>query len=273
MNSLEIQKMEQTNHAEIHLLRAGGFMHAYNRSAFHFSRHFFEYEVHCKYVKKINAEMLYLGFPNSSLPQIQTMAQQKKMNFTKVDDNHFVISNFWVYSDYDLWKREKFKAHAEKSAVEDSVPSEQKNSGLEPPALPNQKPSHSCDIKPAQMMFATKEFYECTRYIVGRTSEISRSLRVSIVERIRNACLDLYHHLDLCQHGLENFDKEFSKKQFIQISEILRLLMDLKQISKEQWFYISDKLLTVKKTLRLQSSDSRVAGDAAQESSSPLAPG
>ena len=276
--------MESENKAEIHLLRAGKFFHAWNKSAYFFSKHFFDYQVHCRFVKKIGVEMYYLGFPTSTLHKIQEIAEFKKMEFRKVDDNHYVISHFIVYTDYEKWAGDKASEQKtslretvgrtchEQSEVE-AIHSGHKETLCHPERSHDVAKSKDLTLKFSKnLAYAHKEFYECTRYIIGRTSEMSRSMRVTLVERLRGECFDLLDHLDFCQMGLDIFNEKFAMRKFCQIREKLRLLMDLKQIAPRQWFFVSEKIEGVKKALRLQSGDSRASGECQPESSSPLTP-
>lgn len=271
MTSEEILKIEIENHNAIHIFRAGNFFHLWNKSAFFFSKHFFEYEVHCKFIRKIGAEMLYLGFPNTSLDKIKEMSLQKKMSWEQLDDNHFVIRNFIVFSDYEIWKRQKFEESLAKNDSTKINATVQKNCD-ESTRLKISVSKKKDFTTPQKILYAYKEFYETTRYILGRTSEVSRSMRVSLVQRLRDECFDLLDHLDFCQMNLDVFNENFANRKFCQIRQKLRLLMDLKQITSKQWFYVTEKMHNIKKTLGLQSFDSRAEGECQPGSSSPLAP-
>lgn len=52
MTSVELYKLEKQNTSSIHLFLAGMFWHAWEFSAYQFTRYFSPYKIHWKFVKK-----------------------------------------------------------------------------------------------------------------------------------------------------------------------------------------------------------------------------
>ena len=73
----EIYTMESGNESSIHLIRDRKFFQAYEKSAFRFVKFLREYKVHHKFFKKIGADVVYLGFPDSVLENDRLVNDQK----------------------------------------------------------------------------------------------------------------------------------------------------------------------------------------------------
>ena len=69
--------MESRNESSIHLIRDRKFFQAYEKSAFRFVKFLREYKVHHKFFKKIGADVVYLGFPDSVLENDRLVNDQK----------------------------------------------------------------------------------------------------------------------------------------------------------------------------------------------------
>lgn len=61
MTSVELYKLEKQNTSSIHLFLAGMFWHAWEFSAYQFTRYFSPYKIHWKFEKKVGTEMVILG--------------------------------------------------------------------------------------------------------------------------------------------------------------------------------------------------------------------
>ncbi len=77
--------MELANENNIYLLREGMFYRAYNRSAMRIVTYLKPFKVNHKYVKTVQQEILYVGFPCSSLPSIKKLAIDKGWQVTDSD--------------------------------------------------------------------------------------------------------------------------------------------------------------------------------------------
>ena len=66
------------------------------------------------------------------------------------------------------------------------------------------------------------------------------------------------------------FDLRAFANVFYAIRIHLRLLLDFRQVSVRQWFFVSQKMDSIAKSLRLESLGPRVKGAGLTESGSPL---
>lgn len=67
---------------------------------------------------------------------------------------------------------------------------------------------------------------------------------------------------------IETFNTQLFQELFCKIQIKLRLLLDLKQLSIKQWFYISGLLETIKNNLGLESAYLRMSRECLLESGS-----
>ncbi|MGM9983794.1 MAG: hypothetical protein ACI38O_03820 [Fibrobacter intestinalis] len=252
MKSSELFALEHSNKSEIHLFLAGNFWQAWEKSAFFFFHRFAQYQVHCRYVKKIQAEMLYLGFPQSALPVLQEKAKGEGWNWTVVDERHIVVAGFVPQTGFEDWKSQRFRKDAEKG-VPDS-PEKAK-----PLWVPHDN-----------LLLSLKEFYECTKYVFTRTGEASRLYRYGLGDKLRGECLDFLDILQCAVQKASAFDGSAAYRFYCRIRIKLRLLMDFRQLSEKQWFFINERLEKIQKSLRLESFGLRSTGVSPIESGDPL---
>lgn len=247
--------LEKANRSEIHLLLAGKFWQAWEFSAFLFTKNFFEYKINGRYVKKVGAEMLYLGFSEEGFPKVKSIIESKKIVLEQVDSKHMVIRGVTVYTGFDEWKRLQFENL--KTINETEI---QKDA----------KAPVQAKISQVSILYASKEFYECTKYIFGRTCDTAKGLRYTLCDVLRKECLELLDTFQCVQMDLNEVDRLSMARLFCRIRIKLRMLFDFKQLSTNQWLYINDKLENIKKCLRLESVCLRVGGECLSESGSPL---
>ena len=79
MKIKDILQQEQANTNSIFLHKEGIFWRAYEKSAYLFSLYIKAYQITKKYYKNVGSEVVYLGFPDSSLN-----------NILKITDKHTV---------------------------------------------------------------------------------------------------------------------------------------------------------------------------------------
>ncbi len=92
MKLSEILQLEEEN-TQIILHKEGLFWRAYEHSAFLFVQHIKEYNPTKKYYKNVNKEVVFLGFPQNSFANIESICN--KQNFiVKVSANQIKLSGF-----------------------------------------------------------------------------------------------------------------------------------------------------------------------------------
>ena len=102
MNIGNIIDLETENKDKIYLHKSGLFWRAYERSAFLFIKYARKYKVFKKIIKKINTEVVYLGFPDIALDDVFYVIKRKPVN---KDEYMAVFGNFDLSeSEYENWK-------------------------------------------------------------------------------------------------------------------------------------------------------------------------
>ena len=77
MKIKDIIVLEKHNKASVYLLKEGLFWRAYELSAYRMVHHIKQYKVTRKYIKNVGCDIVYCGFPDSSLISILKIAEGK----------------------------------------------------------------------------------------------------------------------------------------------------------------------------------------------------
>lgn len=104
MTIKEILVVENANTDKINLFKEGIFWRVYNQSAYYFVKHLKELKVMKKFYKVVNIEVVYAGFPDTILPQIEALCQTKGLKFKKCNESHCSISGFEPVNGFEEWK-------------------------------------------------------------------------------------------------------------------------------------------------------------------------
>lgn len=104
MQAKEIIAIEVKNRADIHLHKDGLFWRAYNVSAYQFIKYFKKFKINKRFVKAIQAELAYLGFPEKSLAALLEEAEKSNYEVRK-SELHIHISGLPAImgNDYSEW--------------------------------------------------------------------------------------------------------------------------------------------------------------------------
>lgn len=73
MTIKEILEIENGNKACINLYKEGIFLRVYQKSAYFFTKQIKDLKVMKKFYKNVNCEVVYAGFPDTILSQIQEL--------------------------------------------------------------------------------------------------------------------------------------------------------------------------------------------------------
>ena len=101
MKIKDIYDMELANTNSIYLIREGNFYRAYEHSALLFTENVEPYHLLKRLYKVINAEMVYLGFPQSALPKL---LKEKGLKIDGETSQFLVLRPFTVKQDFESWK-------------------------------------------------------------------------------------------------------------------------------------------------------------------------
>lgn len=94
---------ESTNTCSIILFREGIFWRAYERSAFLFTKHIKPYQLTKKYFKNVESEVVFCGFPNTTLDELLAKVCDKEI--FKEDDTIRIAGFEKVENEvFNVWK-------------------------------------------------------------------------------------------------------------------------------------------------------------------------
>lgn len=263
MTANEIFTLEQANTNTIYLSLAGHFWQAWERSAYFFTHYLEKYAVHGRFIKKIGVEMVYLGFSKEAMAGVLKKASLQKFIVQKIDEQHITITGFSPLLKFNEWKNKVYSESIAKSTS--TKPSLFENTDLEssknvPITEQTAISSNVPKISHTSLLFAYKEFYECVRYIFTKTGEADRLYRYGLGDKLRSESLDLLDVINLALMGASQFDGLVTFGLFCRIRIKIRLLLDFRQMTQKQWFFINEKLEKVKEVLRLESFGLRFKG-------------
>ena len=94
MTIIEILKIESVNTGCINLFKEGIFWRIYQQSAYLFIKHIKDLKALKKFYKNVNREVVYAGFPDAILSQIQALSHSKGLKFEKYVDNYSISGLF-----------------------------------------------------------------------------------------------------------------------------------------------------------------------------------
>ena len=84
----EILQIESANTGCINLFKEGIFWRIHQQSAYLFIKQIKNLKALKKFYKNVNREVIYAGFPDAILPQIQALSHSKGLKFEKHADSH-----------------------------------------------------------------------------------------------------------------------------------------------------------------------------------------
>jgi hypothetical protein len=104
MKIKEIVKLEENNHDKCYLIKEGLFWRAYEKSAFWFVDKLRSYMITKKHFKGLNADVAYIGFPNTVLSELLTLAESKGYIVGK-PEKLVTISGIEISDGFEKWKK------------------------------------------------------------------------------------------------------------------------------------------------------------------------
>jgi hypothetical protein len=105
MKMQEINKLEEDNTNKCYLIKDGIFWRAFEKSAFWFVNNLKPYAITKKHFKVLNANVAYLGFPDSVLNELLIIAETKSLTVNK-QEKLVTISGFEISDGFERWKDE-----------------------------------------------------------------------------------------------------------------------------------------------------------------------
>lgn len=246
----EIYAMECRNESSIHLVRDRKFFQAYEKSAFRFVKFLREYKVHHKFVKKIGADVVYLGFPDSVLENLKKETLDAGYEWKTVsEDLHIEICGLPKLEYYNKWRSDIVQEKVDFLVV-------------------SQK--ESSEIPQKKLFVFYREFYDFTLYLCGLTSKFHRNFKFGLGDKLREECVACLTDLQCTVQQKKTFERSVFDKFLVSLQIRLRLLMDLKQVSEKQWVFVNQTLVKLQKMLGQNSANQGLPERTLLESHSPL---
>lgn len=105
MKIQEILNLEHDNVSTCNLIKDGIFWRAYEKSAMLFVSHIRKYSTTKRYFKIVKGYVVYLGFPDSSKPEVLEIAVEKGFSINK-NENQISIGGIDEMDGFEKWKDE-----------------------------------------------------------------------------------------------------------------------------------------------------------------------
>ncbi|MCQ2106214.1 MAG: hypothetical protein MJZ26_10530 [Fibrobacter sp.] len=218
--------MECNNESSIHLIRDRKFFQTCERSAFRFVKFLREYKVHHKFVKKIGADVVYLGFPDSVLESLRAETQDAGYERKIIsDDQHIEISGLPKLESYDAWKTGIVRY------VDNVSTNVSKTSSIEEIGFPSKK-----------RFVIYRVFYDLTLYLCRLTSKFHRNFKFGLGDKLREDCVLYLTDMQCIVQSKKSFERSVFEEFLVSMQIRLRLLLDLKQVTEKQWFFVNQTI-------------------------------
>jgi hypothetical protein len=130
MKMQEVVTIEKDNTNNCYLIKEGLFWRAYEKSAFWFTNNLKPYTITKKHFKGLNSDVVYLGFPNTAISELLSLAKSK--GYT-VDSQEKLITIRGIESldGFEQWKAViPYQMTGDNSKGTLSEPEEKYDSGL-----------------------------------------------------------------------------------------------------------------------------------------------
>lgn len=238
----EIYTIELSNKCAIHLVRDRIFWQAWEKSAFYFVKLFRTYKVHSRFVQKICSEMVWLGFPKGNLEDLQSEALEKGLHWQVLNENHIVISGCKELDGFKAWKREIIA-----NAVQNTPKSQMSLFDLavaadDPPLLHKKVKVRDTKNDDTEQLILFSDSYDFCLEVYRSTVKVAKGYKYGLADKLRDdsffMTVQVHHNLN----RRESIDKDEIACFVDRLRIGLRLLCDLKQISRKKWSFMNKQL-------------------------------
>jgi hypothetical protein len=251
MKTEDILSVEESAENRINLVRDRLFWQAWNRSAFLFVTHIKKYQVHKRFVQKVNQEAAWLGFPKNVLPEIEKMAKANGWAYEQKSADHITIDGLPQTNGYEKWW----------AGIVIAKPQ------------PQPAPIDASNAKP-QLMPAYRIAYDLCLHIHRATVKMQKEFRYELGARARNYATDIAEMLHLLALKEGNNPIIDCANIIHKLRIDIRILKDLHQISVKQWGFLNLQIENLLNLLRAEfcNANPRIARASHTQSSNPLPP-
>ncbi len=216
MTVADILTREENNWDKIILYKEGTFMKAYEHSAFLFCLHIREFKTKKRFVKNVNQDVVSLGFPEQSVPK---WLYNRKYKWTSEKILECDLGVLCSETDFLNWK--------------DSI-------------LINAGDKYTPNTRIIEKSTVYKNTYDLLLQIIRFSVNVSKNSREPIGNRLKALVYDLsYKVRNLYDVPDRNSHIDSAIPLCEEISYILQILCDLKEISKETFALAGERIESV----------------------------
>lgn len=243
----EIVLIENNSGGEIHLVKDRLFWQAWECSAFLFVRNFKQYKVHHRFVQKVMQDFVWLGFPESALNAVISVAKNKGFSVKNISENHIIISGIFNNNGFDSWKENVIRDNKISKGV---IPSEEDKS-----------------LSQKSDYFLFRLMYDFSIYVLKLVPNFNKVYRFSIGSRIIDNISFCIEMINLNVNHEHFIDKNNIIKRLLDVRLWFRIANDLKQVSLKQWMFVNGKIADILSIISPESIRSRMDREGYEESS------
>ena len=226
MKVKDIYNLELNNNSNIYLIKDGNFYRAYERSALLFVENITTYHLTKHAYKNINFEMVYLGFPQSSLPKL---LKEKNLELRGDTSEFLVLGPFTMKGDFEYWKASipcKTKEEDERRLM------------MQEKVLPRFEDNHPLHIY--------KLGNDCMVEIYKMTENMKRGYKYTVGEELRKDAFQLgLITFRMAKYKAKSANRPTIEDALLQIDVVrlrLRLLQELHQLSMNAFTRINTQI-------------------------------
>ncbi|MDR3184794.1 MAG: four helix bundle protein [Prevotellaceae bacterium] len=222
MTTEEILQLEAPNATSIHFVLEGNFWHVYERSAFLAYKYIRELKMTRKYIKAVNRDIVYGGFPTNQLDKFIEKARTLGAKVAEQGEKRCSLVGFPETDGFTLW-REGWSLKEKK------------------------------DYKLADGLPVYKTVYDLLLSLFDRTRHFPRDFQYTLGERIKNETIALTEMIYQANVSERMPEKLEYLRQLCTKIETLRLLLricyDLRLYNLEAYIRFNEQIEDISKQL------------------------
>jgi hypothetical protein len=217
-------KLQEVSHyaseGKLLLYSEGMFWKAYQEAAYLFVKNIKPYQVNSSYIKKVQTDVLSLGFPKPSTSKILSA-----FDFEEISDRIVISFPSVIFNevDYLLWRNE-----------------------VVPQPLPCKRPA-------GDSLLVYKHAYDLVLYFYQLNHNVSREYKFSLCEKIKDELHEILMNIYFANDEKDNSLRiEMIKKSVRLLQSVklrVRLLHDLKQLNLNHFAHLAELFTDLKTEL------------------------
>lgn len=241
----DILNIESNNDGCIHIIRDRLFWVVYELSAYYFVTLLRPYTVHCKYVKSVSRDVVWLGFPDCALSKILDEAMHNGYRVQNISSGHIQVQGVRLLTGFDIWKNRIIRPG---QIIENVV----------------RRDTHNWEYS----LF--KHLYDFSLYVLKLVPKFDRSYRFSLGQQLADITLGLGEHSFIGVNCVGPMNVASIFVSLMKARLYFRLANDLHQVSQKQWLAVNNMIEEMLRLLPQESVGLRTDRDVGEESSRRL---